>query len=295
MYSVGIDIAGARHRSFHVALIKWGLPLGHKSYFYLEEMPLRNSPDFDQENIRRAAGTGNLENIAKLSFPIVQFLSKSFSASLNKLFGKQNIKLSDINIFGIDSPCGFSRNVIGHGRATEKVISRFGIGGGQFPIYAQMTPSISCNRSHGAPWFWMLFGMAAFYLLECNFRYSEGSWLNFFKNGIQTDKVIEVFPRITIQYIRKQGDSAKANLTGVLSSLQGADNECRLINDALSTGNSTRNDRADALIAALTTLPSIYLDIFAYEIFKRDNPANYQCSGQIPWKKEGVITTVKVK
>jgi hypothetical protein len=295
MYSIGIDIAGARHRSFHIALIKWGLAFGSKSYFILEEMPLRNSPIVDQNKIRQAAGIGNLEELTKLSFPIVQFLSKYFSASLNGLFSEHNINLSDINIIGIDSPCGFSRNYTGHGRATEKVISNFGIGNRQFPISAQMTPSISCNRSHGAPWFWMFFGMAAFHLLECNFQYSEGSWLNFLENGIQTDKVIEVFPRITIQYIRKQGESAKVSLNTVLSSLQGADNECRLIDAALSTGNSTRNDRADAVIAAFTTLPSIYSDIFAYESFKHDNPATYQYDGQIPWKKEGVRTAVKVK
>ena len=135
-----------------------------------------------------------------------------------------------------------------------------------------MTPSICCGNLHRGTWFWMLFGMAAFYAFVNKFQFEETTWLNFIQNGYRKENIIEVFPRATIQYLRQQGQGAVETLQHVLNNLQNAERERHLINYALETGESTGSDKADALIAALTMLPFIDANQFGFTLLKADNP-----------------------
>src|SRR5208337_246733 len=76
---------------------------------------------------------------------------------------------------------------------------------GNYVVYFQMTPSICCEHEHGGQWFWMLFGMAAFYAFANDFIFDADRWRNFLQTGYAKKNLFEIFPRATIQYLRKQG------------------------------------------------------------------------------------------
>jgi hypothetical protein len=295
MMTLGIDIAGAPNKHFDLALVEWGNKFGDKSNVFWTRLPLGSRkddyPNYNTEGIRRATKQGDLENIAKLTFDILDKISNR----LNKSIRDFGIGLQDIDVIAIDSPSGFSRNLIGHGRATEKVWKRFKSQNGiNYNVSFQMSPSISCNKYRGNSWFWMIFGMAAFHLLDNEFRFNNGSWLSYLVNGvINKDNVIEIFPRVTIHSLRMQKYYSIEILSKILNNLDDSKTECQLISKALKDGKKTGSDRADALISALTPLPFIYPEYFKLISLMHDDPSNYQCIGDIPWDKEGIIRTLK--
>lgn len=288
--TLGIDIAGAPGRQFDLALINW-----ENSEVFWERMPLgtrgKDYPSYDFNQIRTATADGDLEQIAEYSYNIVAHVGERLCNSFNNL----NIMLKDIDVIAIDSPSGFSRNTMGHGRATEKVWRYFLPTDKRrdFSVNFQMSPSISCGREHGNNWFWIIFGMGAFHILDNNFRFDKKTWLNFIQNGIKNkEKIIEIFPRVTIQSIRIQGNDAIAILIKILNKLKNTQIENEFIKNALYNGQRTGNDRADSLIAALTTLPFVYSDRFRSITLKNANPKNYNPINSISWDREGVIYTL---
>ncbi len=297
MVSLGIDIAGAANRHFDLALVEWGESFNSNSNVFWHRMPLGvknvDYPSYDKEAIREATASGNLEEISHLSFTIIDHLSERLSKSLHKL----NIKCNNIDIIAIDSPSGFSRNYIGHGRATEKVWGRFVINMdyNKFGVNFQMSPSIKCGRERGNDWFWIIFGMAAFHLLDNNFTSNIDLWFNFLRDGIiNRDRIIEIFPRVSIQYLRIQHNITIEAIQKVVNNIQNTNNESILIKRALNDGQRTGNDRADALIAALTTLPFVFPGYFESIPLMHNNPKNYQSIDNIPWDKEGLIYAFNV-
>jgi hypothetical protein len=288
--TLGIDIAGAPGRQFDLALINW-----ENSEVFWERMPLgtrgKDYPTYDFNQIRIATADGDIEKIAELSYNIVRHVGERLRNSFNNF----NIILEDIDIIAIDSPSGFSRNTIGHGRATEKVWRYFLPTDRRrgFIVNFQMSPSISCGRERGNHWSWIIFGMGAFHTIDNNFQFDKKTWLNFIQNGIRNkEKVIEIFPRVTIQSIRMQGNDTITILIKILNNLRNSHIENGLIKIALYNGKRTGNDRADSLIAALTTLPFVYPDRFRSITLKNANPRNYNPINSIPWDREGVIYTL---
>lgn len=288
--TLGIDIAGAPGRQFDLALVDW-----ENSEVFWESMPLGAGEDYASYNfsqIRTATADGDLHEIAALSYNIVDHVGKR----LQKSFKNLNIIPKDVDVISIDSPSGFSRNTMGHGRATEKVWRYFRPTNKhrEFVVNFQMSPSINCQRERGNNWSWIIFGMAAFHILENNFQFDKKTWLNFLQKGIKAkEKIIEIFPRVTIQSIRMQGNDAIETVIKILNKLRNCQTENLLIRNTLHNGKRTGSDRADALIAVLTTLPSVYPNRFRSVALKNTNPRNYNPISSIPWDREGVIYTLK--
>ncbi|MGO9952880.1 MAG: hypothetical protein ACLPN1_11820 [Dissulfurispiraceae bacterium] len=294
-YCIGIDIAGAPGGCFDIALITWD----EVSDVHWARMPLgavgNGYPAFNFNEIKVAAEQGNTDTIASLSVKIGNYVTSSLKTSIEALLHPFRIDCRDIAAIGIDSPSGFSRNTMMHGRATERVSNHFGIGQrGNFPVYFQMTPSICCGKINNGTWFWMLFGMAAFYAFVNKFHFEETTWRSFIQNGYEKENIIEVFPGATIQYLRQQGQGAVETLQHVLNNVQHAEAECHLIKQALETGESTGSDKADALIAALTMLPFIDDNQFGSTLLKTANPENYMPCSPNHWNQEGIINLLKV-
>jgi hypothetical protein len=146
----------------------------------------------------------------------------------------------------------------------------------------------------------MLFGMATFFAFSCRFNPSQSTWEDFLRNGFASvpgglgGNLLEVFPRATIQYARYSAATGRGtigNLQQIISGLQNAAPETILILQSLQTGLKTGSDRADALLAALTTLGKIYPHLFTMTALQQGNPSNYL---PLPpnWTQEGVIYTV---
>lgn len=316
MYSLGIDIAGRKGRNFDLALINWGpaphaTPIIHWAVLPLPANENAGYPNFNFPEILHAQEVGNINLIAQLSFPICDFVQLNLQEAVNALCNAAAIQIDQILAVGIDSPSGFSRNTVGHGRATEKVARHFGIGqNGHYKIVPQFTPSMECGIEFESPWGWILFGMAAFYAFESNFQGNQAGWTAFLENGLGAAlpalpaHIIEVFPRATIQYLRHQnaqppqGQQIPAFQAAVINPLinnnPGAGLELGLINAVLGNGRPTKNDRADALLAALTTLPTIVPNQYDYIQLQNPAPTNY---APLPpqWQQEGIITVFGVQ
>lgn len=299
MISIGIDVAGAPGKSFDLAIVRWGSSLNTASHVAWGTLPLGHPnagyPTFHFARIASACRLGNFPQIAAFSYPIALFVSRALGVQLANVGVETNSSV----IVAIDSPSGFSRNTHGHGRATEKVGRHFGLSGAHQP-YFQMSPSIACNRLRGNQWAWMLFGMATFFAFSCRFSPSPSTWENFLRDGFASVRgglggnLFEVFPRATIQYARYSagtGGVTIGNLRQIIGSLQNAAPETNLILQSLQTGQKTGSDRADALLAALTTLGKIYPYSFTMTALQHGNPCNYL---PLPpdWIREGVIYTV---
>jgi len=299
MISIGIDIAGAPGKSFDLAIVRWGATPNTKSSVSWGTLPLGRPnagyPIFHFVRIARACRRGNIPQIARLSYPIALFVSRALGVQLASM----GVDTSSRIIVAIDSPSGFSRNVHGHGRATEKVGRHFGLGGAHQP-YFQMSPSIACSRIRGNQWAWMLFGIATFFAFSCRFSPSLQTWGDFLRDGFASvpgglgGNLLEVFPRATIQYARSSAGTGRGtigNLQQIIGGLQNAAPEINLILQSLQTGQKTGSDRADALLAALTTLGKIYPRTFTITALQHANPSKYS---PIPpdWSREGIIYTV---
>lgn len=296
MQTLGIDIAGAPGRYLSLALVKWDDRLTGVHSVTWAEMDLgrRNTgyPTFDFEQIRMAVRDGDLGRVSTLSYSIATHVS----AGLTRAMGLLEVQPKDIGVIAIDSPSGFSRNLVGHGRATEKVGRHFGLSRPYQPLF-QMSPSLLCGDEKRNHWSWMIFGMAAFYFFSTSLVPSSHSWRSFLSDGVPSaakgigNRVIEVFPRATTQYARRltaNGDMTIQNLLIALHSLDGASYERSLIRQVLQTGARTGSDRADALLAALTTLGQVYPGSF------RSVPLNHECPSKyspLPpdWNREGII------
>lgn len=299
MLSLGIDIAGAPGKSLTLALVRWG-GLGAPSPVAWDVVPLgklgSGYPAYKWQQIVHAAGQGNLPVVASLSYTIADHVC----AGLRQAIGRLGVQ-GKIDVFAIDSPSGFSRNTSGHGRATEKVGRFFGLGG-QCRAYFQMTPSVACGRVRGNQWAWMLFGMATFHAIGSNFAVSPQSWEQFLVAGLGSTpggvggNIIEVFPRATVQYLRyvaSQQTQKLIDLKKALGLLTNAAPEVALIRSVLQSGARSASDRADALIAAMTTIGSAYPTKFSATALQHHSPSNYASAGSaVPWHQEGVVYVV---
>ena len=281
----------------NVPLTRWGASSQTPASVAWEAVPLgklgTDFPTFQWPQIVSAAGQRNLSLVANLSFPIAEHVCLRLQAAFARL-GVHGA----IDVFAIDSPSGFSRNTLGHGRATEKVGRFFGLGG-QHQAYFQMTPSIACGRPRGNQWAWMLFGMATFHAIAAKFSVSRPSWDQFLLDGFGCipkslgGNVVEVFPRATVQYLRYvaiQQPQKLVDFQQALAALTHAPAEVLLIRSALNTGERTGSDRADALIAGLTTLGAVYPASFVTTGLSHPGPGNYaMATAAIPWCQEGVV------
>ncbi|MCX7022105.1 MAG: hypothetical protein NTW26_07535 [bacterium] len=272
MYSIGFDVA---LRQIDIALINW----------------TTNNVTFSMININTAINNihrivananGIVNNIAQQT----QIIPQQIQQSLIQFISQVRINKSCRIFIGIDCPSGLSRRLNWHGRATELFLNHVL----QRPhrINPQWTPSIAVQRIHISPWQWIFNGMALYYLFANNYQYDPQSWQNYLQNGFVSNNVIEVFPRATINFVRQ--NNAMQNFSRVLNTLNNVSNVVNIINNSLGTGNPTRNHRADALIAALTTL-GFFHPLFSL-FFVRGNFINYQPNPP-NWQAEGIITLLR--
>ncbi len=296
MRTLGIDIAGGPGKSLDLALVDWPEKTGTPAEVRWSMLPIgiknRDYPVFDFPKIAAATAEGNLSEVSTLTLGIVSHVCQR----LGKVLEGLEISVDDLDVVAIDSPSGFSRNQLGHGRATEKVGRHLGLGKHYQP-YFQMTPSVACGRVRGNDWSWMMFGMASYHCFSKSLKTDPDSWQSFLLNGFRNasgglgGRIIEVFPRATTQFIRSldnKGNRIGSNVDKALGQLRGAEHEAETIRWALNKGNATGSDRADALLAALTALGIVYPDQFKMVALRHNQPSKY---APIPsdWDREGVI------
>lgn len=196
-------------------------------------------------------------------------------------------------LIAIDSPSGFARNTFGHGRRTEKARAPFGFAGAH-QIYAQMTPSLDIGKPHGGTrWSWIMFGMATFAVVGGRLpnKDRESGWRDYLGGGPNGSEPLEAFPSATIQFLRQARNAAANNAVRCL--LRGmvgdqVDRPRKLIESALEYGPKALDgdDRAAALITALSTLGTVFPGAFAAvalddQKVRKHAPAKIGREGQI--------------
>lgn len=247
----GIDVGGAQSKGFDICRLRWSQGRPTKAEFLRCRHRTALPP---QAVLHDLAKAGDLARLAAETYPA----ARDAAADLwHALASDEHVPPSGVFI---DSPSGFSRNARGHGRRTEK--SRL-IG-----VSFQSTPSVACGRGHRGTWAWIVYGMAAF--ASCRLQGSDlllEGWLEYLHGGVTASGrspraliLREVFPTATVSALRSSGRAAET--AAVLASLADCTpDEVHVVEEYLNLGVSAVKrrgslyDRADALVAALSSLP----------------------------------------
>lgn len=247
----GIDVGGAQSKGFDICRLRWSEALPTKAEF----LRCRHRTALPAQTVLHdLAKAGDLARLAAETYPAARDAAADLWQALARDGGAP-----PSGIF-IDGPSGFSRNSEGHGRRTEK--SRL-VG-----VSFQSTPSLACGRGHRGTWGWIIYGMAAF--ASCQLQGSGltlDAWLQYLQTGVAgSDRspraviIREVFPTATISALRCSGRAAQT--ASVLTSLaNSAPDEARVVEAYLKQGvcavkgRRSLFDRADALVASLSSLP----------------------------------------
>lgn len=246
---IGIDVGGRVSKGYDLCRLVWSKGVPVRVFF--ERLP-HTCPLPPTASLRACVAQGDLQQFAALTHASASETAANLWEKLTRVTGG-----APAGVF-IDSPSAFSRNVLGHGRLTEKQSIR--------GVSFQSTPSICCGAEHGGDWGWLVYGMVAF--AACLYRGAlcEQQWLAALEEGLfaplQKARLIarEVFPTATIARLRAAGRSA--TVQGFLEQLLGADAERAAVRDYLTSGvwavkvpGRDVFDRADALVAALSSVP----------------------------------------
>ena len=300
MKSFGIDAHGHR-KGLHVAEIAWGSTISGPHAVKFSHAPLTTAPNgtcprLCIDIVRPLVTKCNVEKLAAETYPAV--------AHLRGLL-LEIISGAPAETVAIDSPSGFSRNTLGHGRLTEKLQAAHGFGKG-FRIGVQMTPSLDCGKSHGGlDWSWVILGMAAFATLGglLSVEARLGAWHTYLEHGPDGREPVEAFPSATIQYLRQSRNAAaRTGVRQLIDAMEPATGQtkahvvtaCELVQTALRVGPKgiKKDDRAAALVAALSTLPAVFPGQFSTVLMSPPDHCHgtkHQASGQ---GREGAITLV---
>jgi hypothetical protein len=246
---VGVDVAGRSSKGYDVCKLVWSKGAPVRADF--KRLP-HATPLPPTSSLRVSVAAGDLKQLAALTYVAAVSTGEELWKALVQFVGS-----IPAGIF-IDSPSAFSRNTAGHGRLTEKQ----SISGVSF----QSTPSIACGREHGADWGWLLYGMVAFAACVHQGRFTLEQWVEALGKGLfaptQNGRFIvrEVFPTATVSHLRSRGRGREVQ--ALIRDLRGADAECQVVEAYLQSGvqavkqpGQSLFDRADALVAALSSLP----------------------------------------
>jgi hypothetical protein len=246
---VGVDVAGRSSKGYDLCDLLWsnGAPARAKFKRIPHATPLPPT-----SSLRSSVAAGDLQQLAALTH--------AAAASTGEDLWKVIVEIAGSTPSGIfvDSPSAFARNAAGHGRLTEKQ-SILGVS-------FQSTPSISCGNEHGADWGWLLYGMVAFAACLHHGHFTLEEWAKALDKGlfVSTQKthivVREVFPTATVSHLRSRGRAHQVQ--SLIRDLRGADAERQVVEAYLKSGvqvvkqpGQSLFDRADALVAALSSLP----------------------------------------
>lgn len=286
---VGVDVAGRPSKGFTLCFLEFtaetlkDISFGGIPYDSISQMPPTTAL---RDTVRR----GDLEQLARMTWNAAESLSATFDEMV--------VSRRPQGVF-IDSPTAFSRNTLGHGRATEKVSYR--------GVSFQCTPSTACNRTHGGDWNWLVYGMVAYASLRGT-QLTEDVWRHALVNGMYADfvsfatdiHVRECFPTATVSVLRTQ-DGAAPLVSSILAPF--TDNarcgsEVRAVHGYLERGVSavkTRAalyDRADALVAGLLALPQVMPKTFR-ETEREPLPGRKWRGADVDLEREGRIAVVE--
>lgn len=244
---VGIDVGGRIDKGFDLCFLTFSegklLNIAFESCHYPCALPAT-------ADLRAIVAAGNFTRLADDTYEAARRIAAELWATISKR--------SPLGAF-IDSPSGFSRNQWGHGRATEKVSYR--------GVSFQCTPSVAVNRQHGGDWNWLVYGMVAYMaLLRSGDDFSRDEWRHALANGLYSPTrqlreihVRECFPTATVAVLREV--AARCGPVQQLLAGHQAQEEVRMVQAYLQWGvsavkrNSPLFDRADALVAGLSSLP----------------------------------------
>jgi hypothetical protein len=246
---VGVDVAGRSNKGYDLCNLVWSK--GAPVLVRFERLP-HATPLPPTSSLRRCVADGDFRELAELTHDAAASTAEAFWSGIIRL-----ARSAPSGVF-IDSPSGFARNVAGHGRLTEKQ----SITGVSF----QSTPSISCNTEHGADWGWLLYGMVAFAACLHEGHITLAQWTEALREGLLVPTssgslvVRECFPTATVSRLRSRGRGAYVQQ--LLAELKEHEAERRAVAAYLDLGvravkqpRQSLFDRADALVAALSSLP----------------------------------------
>ncbi|HQU43998.1 MAG TPA: hypothetical protein PK867_14360, partial [Pirellulales bacterium] len=244
---VGIDVGGRIDKGFDLCFLKFSQ--GALADIAFESCPYPCALPATAQ-LRQPVATGNFAALARLTHPAASNVAA-------RLWAKVGAR-SPNGAF-IDSPSGFSRNQRGHGRATEKVAYH--------GVWFQCTPSVAINRQHEGDWNWLVYGMVAYmaFVFSGN-QFSEEEWKHALENGLysstrqlQGRHVRECFPTATVAVLRE--DPVRCGRVQQLLAGHQHLAEVTAVNEYLNQGvfgvkqRRPLFDRADALVAGLSSLP----------------------------------------
>jgi hypothetical protein len=192
--AIGIDVGARPHKGFDLCRVEWAngrvADLKFASQQHSEPMPPTDS-------LRSHVSCGDVSSLAELTHPSASKTAAALWPVIEKLAA------GALNGVFIDSPSGFSRNRLGHGRLTEKKSLK--------GVSFQSTPSLCCGREHGGDWAWLIYGMVAF--ASCLHRggFTLEDWLFALNEGLYQPStsasiaIRECFPTASISVIRGRG------------------------------------------------------------------------------------------
>ena len=244
---VGIDVGGRIDKGFDLCFLTFSK--GCLQGIAFEPCPYPCALPATAE-LRTTVAAGDFATLARLTYPAARGIAAELWARVRKW--------SPRGAF-IDSPSGFSRNQHGHGRATEKVAYR--------GVWFQCTPSVAINRQHRGDWNWLVYGMVAYMaFIHSGDQFEETDWRHSLENGLysqarglQGRHLRECFPTATVAVLRE--DPARCDRVQQLLEPHQHLQEVVAVQGYLQHGvfavkqQHPLYDRADALVAGLSSLP----------------------------------------
>jgi hypothetical protein len=269
---IGVDVAGRSSKGYDLCNLVWSKSAPVRADF--KRLP-HSTPLPPTSSLRLSVAAGDFQQLAALTHAAAASTGEELWKALVQIAGS-----TPSGVF-IDSPSAFSRNAAGHGRLTEKQ----SISG----VCFQSTPSISCGREHGADWGWLLYGMVAFAACLHQGRFTLEQWAEALSKGLfaptQNRRFVvrEVFPTATVSHLRSRRRGHQVQ--SLIRDLRGADAERQVVEAYLESGvqavkqpGQSLFDRADALVAALSSLPHARQDF--------DESLGWPQAESVRWRSE---------
>ncbi len=252
---VGIDVGGRPDKGFDLAALEWNAGLITSVRFVGCPHPVE-LPGTDK--MRTLVAVGDYPALAKLTHDAAKVIAENLWTAIMKLSSEP------VGVF-VDSPSAFSRNQRGHGRLTEKHHLQ--------GVAFQSTPSSCCGKEHRGTWAWLVYGIVAyvavtheggsFTLPEWERLLTDGTFMVSQKLSLV---VRECFPTATIAKLRASDRASEVEKL-VKPLLSKHPVEMNAVIAYLKNGvwgtkkpGDRAYDRADALVAGLSSLPHARTD-----------------------------------
>jgi hypothetical protein len=246
---IGVDVGGRPTKGYDLCLLEWsGQAISRLSFASCPyQTPLPNT-----SVLRPMIAAGSITQFAGATHAAATRAADDLWTTISRLTP------APLGVF-IDSPSAFSRNTRGQGRLTEKQ----SISGVSF----QSTPSLACGVAHEGEWGWLVYGMIAFAAaLHQGGGFSLAQWTQALHQGLHMATmraplvIRECFPTATVSVLRTFGRAPQVEtlLAPVSSHPPEVQAATAYLKGGVGSVKQARKplyDRADALVAALSSLP----------------------------------------